>query len=184
MPLQAIVATGDEASDNVVVQTLDAAGRTLASYAWNDWACDTPCWVNDDFEKVEGVTIDPGQGLWVQGLSLDQGIQTSGQVGREDVIVVLTTGCTAAGNPFPVAINLQDIVADGVEVSDNVVIQTLDAAGRTLTSYAWNDWACENPCWVNDDFEKVEGVTIAPGQGVWVQGLSNEQSIRFPASEF
>ena len=183
MPLQSIIPTGDDTSDNVFIQTLTAGGMTLASYSWNDWACDEPCWVNDDYEKVGGVSFAPGQGLWIQGSSATQGIQSSGQVGTEDVSVTLKYGFTAAGNPFPVAINLQDIIAEGSDTSDNVFIQTLTPGGLTIAAYSWNDWACDEPCWVNDDYEKVEGVIFAPGQGLWIQGLSEEQSVRFPAPE-
>ena len=183
MPLQSIVPTGDDTSDNVYIQTLDAYGYTLNSYGWNDWAGDTACWVDDDYNPVEGVSFIPGQGLWVQGLSADQGIQTAGSVGKNDVSVTLKSGYTAAGNPFPVAIDLQDIVAEGNDLSDNVYIQTLDAYGYTLTSYAWNDWAAEEPCWVDDDYNPVEGVSIQPGQGLWIQGTSTDQSIVFPAPE-
>ena len=183
MPLQALVPTGDETSDNVYIQTLTAGGYTLDTYSWNDWACDEPCWVNDDYEMVEGVTFAPGQGLWVQASSSDQGIQSAGTVGKVDVSVTLKSGFTAAGNPFPVSIDLQDIVATGDDTSDSVYIQTLTAGGYTLDTYSWNDWACDEPCWVNDDYEKVENVTFAPGQGLWVQGASANQAILFPAPE-
>ena len=183
MPLQSIVPTGADTSDNVYIQTLTAGGYTLDTYSWNDWAADEPCWVDDNYEKVEGVTFAPGQGLWVQGSSAEQGIQSAGQVGKLDVSVALKSGFTAAGNPFPVAINLQDIVATGEGASDNVYIQTLTAGGYTLDTYSWNDWAADEPCWVDDSYEKVEGVTFAPGQGLWVQGSSTEQAIVFPAPE-
>ena len=72
MPLQSIIPTGDDTSDNVSLQTLDSAGRTVDMYFWNDWAADEPCWVDDNFEKVTGVTIDPGLGLWVSGSATTQ----------------------------------------------------------------------------------------------------------------
>ena len=181
--LQDIKACGENTSDNVYIQTLDAYGRTGASYGWNDWAAESACWVNDDYEPVEGVSFAAGQGLWVQGLSKDQSIQTSGSVGTSDIIAILQSGCTAIGNPFPIAINLQDIVASGEGASDNVYIQTLDAYGRTSASYGWNDWAADKACWVNDDYEPVEGVSFAAGQGLWVQGTSQDQSIVLPAPE-
>lgn len=80
-------------------------------------------------------------------------------------------------------LDLQSLKANGDETSDNVYIQTLDAYGRTLTSYGWNDWATEEACWVNDDYEKVEGVTFTPGLGLWVQGTSTSQALVFPAPE-
>ena len=78
---------------------------------------------------------------------------------------------------------LQSIIPTGEDLSDNVYIQTLDFGGYTLNAYSWNDWAYDNPCWVNDDYEKAEGVTFAPGEGLWIQGSSENQSIRFPAPE-
>ena len=183
MDIQQISAVGDDAADNVVVQTLDFAGRTVDSYIWNDWVDTTPCWVNDSFEKVEGITLPPGAAVWVQGTTTSQGIQSAGKVGTSDVVVALKNGGTLAGNPFPIAIDIQDIVAQGTDAPDNVVIQTLDYAGRTVDSYIWNDWVDTTPCWVNDSFEKVEGVSITAGEGLWVQGTTTEQAIRFPAPE-
>lgn len=74
MPLESISLTGEDVSDSVSIMTLDAFGRTVDTYDWNDWAQDEPCWVDGDFEKVEGVTFDAGQGLWVIGASTAQGI--------------------------------------------------------------------------------------------------------------
>ena len=181
VPLQSIKPTGDDTSDNVYIQTLDFAGRTVASYGWNDWAAEEPCWVDDDYNPVEGVSFAPGTGLWIQGSSAEQGIQTAGKVGASDVVVTLRNGGTVAGNATPVAIDIQDIVALGDEASDNVYIQKLDYAGRTVASYGWNDWAAEEPCWVDDDYNPVEGVTLNPGEGIWVQASSDEQSIQIPA---
>ena len=78
---------------------------------------------------------------------------------------------------------LQSILPTGADTSDNVYIQTLTAGGYTLNTYSWNDWACDEPCWVNDDYEKVEGVTFAAGEGILVQATSANQSVRFPAPE-
>ena len=162
---------------------MDAFGYTVDSYLWNDWVAEQPCWVDDAFEPVEGVVVSPAQGLWVGGASSAQGIQTAGKVGSSDVLFQLRTGYAATGNPFPVALDLQEIVAVGDGTSDTVNLQTLDAFGYTVDSYLWNDWVAEQPCWVNDSFEPVEGVSIAPGQGLWIGGASSEQYIQFPAPE-
>ena len=183
IPIQSIKAVGEDTSDNVYIQLLDAHGYTTVSYAWNDWASDEPCWVNDDYEPVKDVTFHAGQGLWMQGTSALQGVQSAGKVGSSDVVVTLQEGFVDAGNPFPVAIDLQDIVAEGQDASDNVYIQLLDAHGYTTFSYSWNDWASDEPCWVNDDYEPVVGASFAAGQGLWIQGTTAAQSIRFPAPE-
>ena len=181
--LESIAPVGNDVADNVAIQTLDAFGRTVDTYSWNDWVAETACWVNDDFEEVTGVTFPAGQGLWVFGSASTQGLQTAGKVGIEDVSVQLQNGATGTGNPFPVAIDLNDIIPTGDDVADNVAIQTLDAFGRTVDTYSWNDWVAETPCWVNDDFEPLEDVSFAAGQGLWVFGSSETQYLRFPAPE-
>ena len=187
--LDSLVPTGENLADNIDIRVLDPFGRTVSgcAYAWNDWVDDNgPCWANGDYEKVEGVTFAPGQGLWVYGKSATQGLQSVGQVGIADVVVTLRDGGTPTGNPFPVAIDLEDILPEGENLPDNVDIRVLDAFGRTVPgcAYAWNDWVDDNgPCWANGDYEKVENVTFAPGQGLWVYGKSTNQFLRFPAPE-
>jgi len=181
MPLDAITPTGDDTSDNVAIQTLNAAGQTVDTYTWNDYMYETPCWVNDDFEQVSGVSFPAGTGLWTYGSAIDQGIQTAGAVGKEDVVVQLKSGATATGNPFPTTLSLSEILPEGDDTSDNVAIQTLNAAGQTVDTYTWNDYMYEEPCWVNDDFEQVTGVEFSAGAGLWVYGSSTTQYLRFPA---
>ena len=189
LPLESIVPVGENTSDNVQIKTLDAFGRSVDSYYWNDYMYDAPCWVDGNFEAVEGVNFAPGQGLWVYGSSTTQGLQTAGGVGMEDVIVQLRSGGTATGNPFPVKVALQDIIPSGENTSDVVQIKTLDAFGRSVDSYYWNDYMYDAPCWVDGNFEAVEGVEFAPGQGLWVYGSVDKteenigQYLRFPAPE-
>lgn len=84
------------------------------------------------------------------------------------------------------SISITDIIPMGDDTYNNVEIQTLDFAGRTVDSYVWTDAGGEGwdqIGWVNDDNEIVTEVTFAPGQGLWVYGSSTEQAIRFPAPE-
>lgn len=80
-------------------------------------------------------------------------------------------------------IDLQDVKATGDDTSDNVIVSILDKYGYTSASYTWVDWVGDSPCWINDDFEEVSGVTVAPGAGLWVQASSAEQGLRFTAPE-
>ena len=66
---------------------------------------------------------------------------------------------------------------------DGVEIQTLTAYGYTDKFYTWNTWMYETPCWVDENLEAVENVSFDPGAGLWVQGASTSQSLRFPAPE-
>ena len=189
-PLQSIKPTGENTSDTVSIQTLDSAGRAVDTYIWCDWAgpdSDQEAWSDGSGDIIEGVSFAPGAGLWVQGSDVGQGLQTAGKVGTSDVVVQLCNGNVALGNPFPVAINLQDIVPQGDGISDNVSIQTLDSAGRAVDTYIWCDWAgpdSDQEAWSDGSGDIIEGVSFAPGAGLWVQGASTEQSIRFPAPEF
>ena len=81
------------------------------------------------------------------------------------------------------SIALESLTAVGEGAVDNVTIQTLDAYGRTIDSYTWNDYMYDDPCWVDGSFEMVEGVTFAPGQGLFVLGSSSAQTLQFPAPE-
>lgn len=137
-------------------------------------------------EKAEGVTFAPGQALWVQGDSGENLIQSSGKVGTLDVAVQLRNGATLAGNPTPVAIDLQDIICNA-GCSDLVFIQTVDSIGLTVDNYGWVDYGGDNGdelCWLDlNTMEKAEGVTINPGQGLWIQGDNTDQYVMFPAVE-
>ena len=191
MPLQSIIPVGDDLSDNVNLQTLDRAGRTVDNYLWIDWAgedSDQKAWVDaGTYAIVEGVTFAPGAGLWITGSGETQAIQSSGEVGLKDVSITLREGATGMGNPFPISIGLQDILPTGEDLSDNVNIQTLDRAGRTVDNYLWIDWAGEDSdqkAWVDaGTYAIVDGVTFAPGAGLWVTGTSDKQAICFPAPE-
>lgn len=183
--LDSIKAAGTEASDNVTLSTVDEFGTAVDTYAWNDWLDESnPCWVDGSFEPVSGITVTPGMAFWTSGSEADQIVQTSGEVGTQDVVVNLREGYTLVGNPFPVDVSLQDIVAGGNEASDNVTLSTIDEFGTAIDTYAWNDWLDEdNPCWVDGSFEPVSGVTFAPGVGLWTSGSNDSQFVRFPAPE-
>ena len=188
--LQSIIPTGDDTSDNVFIQTLDAYGRTVDSYGWINWAGESgnqEAWCDDNYTILTGVSFQAGQGLWVTSNSEeDQTVQTAGKVGTNDVTVALRLGGTLTGNPFPTSVNIQDILPQGDDTSDNVFIQTLDAYGRTVNSYGWINWAGENgnqEAWVDDNYNVLD-VTFTPGQGLWITTNSEEpQTIRFPAPE-
>ena len=187
MPIEALTPTGSD-TEGVEIQTLTALGYTDKFYTWNTWMYSEPCWVDGDWNPVSDVSFEAGSGLWIQGSSTAQGFQSAGKVGKADVNVQLRNGATAAGNPFPVAIDLNDILPNGGEDSnvdlEGVEIQTLTALGYTDKFYTWNTWMYSEPCWVDADWNTVTGVTFDPGQGLWIQGSSTAQYIRFPAPEF
>ena len=188
MHIQDIKPQGDDTSDNVTLQTLDKYGFTLKSYTWINWAgdnSDQEAWVDDSYAIVDD-SFPSAMGLWIQGATDQQSIMSAGAVGIQDVCFSLCQGgSTALGNPFPVSINIQDILPEGPDCSDNVTIQTLDKYGFTVSSYTWINWAGDNSdqeAWVDDGYSIVD-IDFAAGQGLWVQGSSDEQLLRFPAPE-
>lgn len=83
-------------------------------------------------------------------------------------------------------VSLESFTPKGDNVSDNVMIQTLDAYGREVATYQWINWAGDSgdqEAWVDGDYSIVEGVSFPAGQGLWIQGSSDSQAIRFPAPE-
>lgn len=192
MPLQSIIPVGDNA-DGANLQTLDATGRTLASYTWADGYADDGTdrwdltgWADESGYIVDGVTFEPGDGLAIFGNGSD--VQTAGQVGRNDVaIITKPAGVTCIGNPFPVAVDLQDLLMTG-ENADGANLQTLDASGRTLTSYTWADGYADDGTdrwdltgWADESGYLVDGVAFAPGEGIVIFG--NGATITFPAPQ-
>ena len=188
--IDSLVPQGNDTEYNVQIQTLDAYGYTQATYVWvpgEDVGEEKNCWTDEDMESKVLVDFAPGQGLWVFADSTDQTLQSAGKVGTSDVSVQLRRGAIGVGNPFPVAIDLQDIVPVGDDTEYNVQIQTLDAYGYTLETYVWvpgEDVGEEESCWTDEDMEaKVTGITFLPGQGLWVFADNDSQYLRFPAPE-
>ena len=185
--LEDITPVGGDTVDNINIKVLAAYGRTVdgCDYTWVDYVAAYPCWVDGDYNEVKDVSFTAGQGLWIYGSAADQGVQTVGKVGKDDVIVNLRKGAVGTGNPFPTAVALQDILAEGKDVVDNVNIKILDAYGHTVTGcdYTWVDYVSQDPCWVDGDYTIVDDVSFDPGQGLWVYGSSDAQTIRFPAPE-
>ena len=170
----------------VTIQLLSSAGVMVQSYQYMDWAgpdYDQTAWADLDGNIAENVVFAPGQGLWIQAAESTDAITTAGAVGFDDVTVSLRAGFTAVGNPFPVAIPLQDIVASQVNTT---TIQLLSPAGVMLESYQYMDWAgpdYNQTAWADLDGNIAEDVVIQPGQGLWIQAASTEDSITFPAPE-
>ena len=190
MPLQSIIPVGANA-DGANLQTLDASGRTLTSYTWAEGYADDGTdrwdltgWVDESGYLINGVAFENGAGLAIFGNGSD--VQTAGKVGGEDVaIITRSAGVTCIGNPFPVSVDLQDLLMTGAN-ADGANLQTLDASGRTLTSYTWAEGYADDgtDCWnltgwADDSGYLVTGVTFAPGEGIVVFG--NGATIIFPA---
>ena len=183
--------TGESMGD-IVIQTLDAFGGTVATYLWIDdnGAGDfDPGWYDDGFEAIAAgdVFIDAGTALWTSG-SDGISLTYAGQVLSAASVIPLRSGYTAVANPNAVAVDLTDVLVTGYtgESMGDAVIQTLDAFGGTVATYLWiddNGAGDFDPGWYDDGFEAIQEDTVfvQPGDGLWVSG-TDELNIVFPAT--
>ena len=177
--IQKIVATGEDVEGDVALQTLTASGKANETFLWDTWlfVVDEPAWVDD--VGVSTRKFAPGEALWVQG-KVGYTLQTAGQVGTNDVVFALVNGNVAIGNPFPVSVNIQDVVATGADVEGDVALQTLTPAGKANETFLWDTWlfVVDEPAWIDD--VGVSNRDFLPGEGIWVQGKTG-YTLRIPA---
>ncbi len=190
------ITCNDDASDSVSFSILNNIGIGGDSYYWVNWYDPDEdgenfesCWVDAEGIKVEGFTLQPGEALWVAGERSTQIFRSTGKVNTSDVTVQLRSGSTLTGNPFPVALDLQDIYCND-DSSDSVSFSILNNIGIGGDSYYWVNWYDPDEdgenfesCWVDSEGIKVEGFTINPGDGLWVAGEYDTQYITFPSAE-
>lgn len=165
----------EEGTDSeMYVQTLDEAGRTVATYFWVDDADSIKCWFNEEGEAVQvgEVVFQAGEGLWTACDYDGFGLQSAGQVPQEDVAVNLQEFGLSIANPTPVSVDLTDCIVTGYDAEEGtdseMYVQTLDEAGRTVATYFWVD--VEGVIgWYNEEGEEVAkgDVVVQPGVGLW-----------------
>ncbi len=218
--LQEITLDGDVAVDgSIMIQLLTNNGYTRDTYRWIDNRQDLinqgvpeqfwedaglmHGWYLNGMTKTD-VTFEPGQGLWVTGLSENTKLQINGQVYNADTVVDLTDGAVATGNPFPVPLALQDIAVQvdtvkypnaTIAVDGSIMIQLLTNNGYTRDTYRWIDnrqdlinqgvpeqfWEDAGLMhgWYLNGMTKSD-ISFDPGQGLWVTGTMDGQQLFFP----
>ena len=175
---------GDE---EVYVQTLDRAGRTIASYFWYDLSDDDMYgWYDENGDYVEDLIIPAGEGLYAYSPDASFGIQSAGQVPTSDITVVLRTGAKHVVNSTPVEANIQGLNVTGYDTEEGygdeeVYVQTLDRAGRTIASYFWYDLTDDGMYgWYDEAGDFVEDLVIPPGESVYAYSPDETYSIVMP----
>ena len=193
VPLQSFTGLGEEASYGIYLDLLSPQGIIIKQYVWvEDYGenGDQKCWLDGDTYELpeEEVGFDAGQGFWIEGQNANQTVQSAGQVPVTDATIQLCQGATMGGNFTPVAMNLQDIIAEGTDASYGVYLDLLNPQGIIVKQYVWVEDYGENgdqKCWLDGDTYELpeEEVTFAPGQGFWIEGQNDEQFITFPGVE-
>lgn len=188
--LTALTVTGYEeiCEGDVNVQILDSLGRGGEIYSWYDVPeANLYGWLDGSDEPVEAgaVTLAPGEGLWVNAPGEDYGLQSAGQVPTSDIAVVLRQDFKLVVNPAPVTVDLTAISVTGYEeiCEGEVNVQILDSLGRGGEIYSWYDVPeADLYGWLDGSDEPLEEevVTLAAGEGLWVNAPSSDYSIKFP----
>ena len=164
------------------LNVLDAGGYTLATYVWADWGEPDIGWQDDSMAFIDDtVKVAPGSSFWIQCDTTGVTLQSAGQVPSSDVSITLNdTGVTVVGNPFPTAVKLNTVIAQGAGDGE-VSLNTLDAGGYTLSTYVWADWGDPDIGWQDDSMAFIDDtVEVAPGQGFWAQCDTTDVSLYFP----
>ena len=179
--IQKIVAAGSDVESYVTLQTLTPGGKAKEIFSWDTWLyveSGDAKWIDD--KGIATRTFQPGEALWVSGQA-GYTIQTAGQVGTEDVVASLVDGNVAINNPFPVKVNIQDIVATGADVESYVTLQTLTTGGKAKEIFSWDTWLyveAGDAKWIDD--KGIATRDFDPGEGLWVSGQAG-YTLRIPA---
>ena len=160
------------------------SGKANETFSWDTWLYVDPGdekWIDD--VGIATRKFKPGEALWVSGKT-GYTFQTAGEVSGDDLVVNLVNGNVAIGNPFPVEVFIQDIVATGADVESYVTLQTLKPSGKADETFSWDTWLYVDP----GDEKWIDDVGIAtrkfqPGEGFWVSG-KNGYTLRIPAPNY
>ena len=169
---------------------VDSFGVPQTMYLWTDcggegW--DTPdVWVNvDTNEIIEDVPLGVGDALFIQGTANTDTFLSSGQVCTDDAKVFLCNGGTLVGNPYPVDIKVNDIIAS----TYGTTLYKVDSFGIPQTMYLYTDCGGEGwdtpDVWVVADTNEFisDEILIEAGQGIFVQATDTKDYIELPAPE-
>ena len=180
----------------VSVQTLDKNGSMVAQYYWYDAVDGADVYYGwydadaGDFVAAGAVTLNVGDGLWVDAPSSAFKLQTSGQVMSSSAAVTLREGFKMVANPTPLAVDLTDITVTGYDAvsgsAGEASVQTLDKNGSMVSQYYWYDaidGADVYYGWYDADAGDFVGegdVAVGAGEALWVDAPSTDFSLVLP----
>ena len=188
--------------DNIVeIQLLKPNGSTDKVYGYHKGDTNRSFknkgdgWFNDSNERCvddKDVFIPLGQGLWVNGKSVNYKFVSSGEVEQDTVQDDLTANFRMLSNPYPTDIKISQIEVTGDDEfsvsKDNIVeIQLLKPNGSTDKVYGYHkgdtnrSFKNKGDGWFNDSNERCvddKDVTIPAGTAMWVNGKSADYKLK------
>ena len=182
---------------SITVQSLEANGYMVAGsmYYWYDDEDGTAWFDGNDEEVVRGqVNYGAGDAVWVNANSSSEALQSSGQVAEGSIDVYLRAGFKLVCNPTPVAVPFNDdnnngkFIAPmgydaGTYTGGSIYAQKLDKDGYTVAGslYFWYDDE-DGTAWFDGNDEEVSGVSLNPGEALWVNANSTTEKLSFPSA--
>ena len=171
------------------LQVLDEKRRAIGeAYQWfsaptaKDFELEVPegfgAWVNTEYELPD---IDPLQFGQVVQVTLPSGagFKSNGQVYDDDAVIIGRKAINFVGNPYPVAMSIQNIQCSADVEDFDADIQILDGSRRAIgEAYQWftaataADFELEVPegcgAWVNTEYELPDIPDLQAGEGAQV----------------
>ena len=189
--IQLLQLGSDISSYEVSFQFLTAGRRRASAYNWisaedaadyaDNWPTGQGLWIDDSTSAFPEQDVMIAVGNAVQ---LDMGdynaesLTTSGQVSDDDLSYTTRAGYNYIGNPYPAAMDIQNIQLSNNLASYEVSFQFLTAGRRRASAYNWisaedaadyaDNWPTGLGLWIDDSTSAFPEtpVTIAPGGAV------------------
>ena len=172
------------------LQVLDGSRKTIGeAYAWlsaataASFGLEIPegcgAWVDGSFALPEIDPLQAGQVVQVGVPAATDTFKSSGQVSDADALINGRANYNFVGNPFPVALSIQNIQCAATVEDMSADLQILDGSRKTIgEAYAWlsaataASFGLEIPegcgAWVDGSFALPEVDSLQAGSGVQV----------------
>ena len=189
--LQLLQLNSNIGSYEVSLQFLTAKRRNAHLYNWisaedasdyvSDWPTGQGLWIDDETSAFpeEPVMISVGNAVQMDLGDYDaEDLTCAGQVSDEDLSYTTRAGYNYIGNPYPVAMDIQNIQLSTSLASYEASFQFLTAKRRNAHLYDWisaedagdyvSNWEENLGLWIDDETSAFPdpAVTIAPGGAV------------------
>ena len=189
--IQLLQLGSDISSYEVSFQFLTAKRRNAHTYDWisaedaadyaSDWPTGKGLWIDSETSAFPEETVTVGVGNAVQvdmGDYDEEALTCAGQVSDADLSYTTRAGYNYIGNPYPVAMDIQNIQLSDALSSYEASFQFLTAKRRNAHTYDWisaedakdydDKWPENLGLWIDGETSGLpeETVTIAPGGAV------------------
>ncbi len=147
-------------------------------------------WGDSGSVKVFGITLDPGQGFWIN-TQKDATITIPGQVvlSSSESMELAANKMDIMSSPYPVAINIQKITLSNFSSGKDWIKMYTPGVGYNTYFYFTDtidneeDFNSMGEGWGDSGSVKVTDVVLNPGQGFWINTQKDATvTVTFPTT--